>query len=162
MTSTGLFTALMSLAILGHAHWFFGNLYEAMVLAPGWTSMAGTPLQLGDGFLAPGSPVRYYVPATPVTVLATVAGTTAGWNVPHADRLPLALGTVLCLVSAAITVYIVAQVNVRLFVAAGTTPEQKRSLARRWVRLNHVRLVTLGAAGALLTWTLARSLGQPG
>ncbi|GAA3929122.1 anthrone oxygenase family protein [Actinoplanes auranticolor] len=156
--SPGLFVVLASLAVLGHAHWFFGNLYEATVLAPGWASMAGRPLQLGGGFLAPGSPVRYYIPATPLTALVTVAAGVAGRQVPEVSHLPLALSVVLCLVSAAVTVFIVTRVNVRLFLAPDVPPDRQAVLARRWVRLNHVRLVTVGAAGALLVWTLVRFL----
>ncbi len=88
MTAEHLFVALASFAGLGHAHWFFGNLYEAIVLAPGWKSMAGTPVQLGGGFLAPGSPVRYYIPATPATAVLTVAAGTAGWNAPQCSSPP--------------------------------------------------------------------------
>jgi hypothetical protein len=156
MTTADLFLVLATAAVAGHAHWFFGNLYEAVVLAPGWTSMAGRPVQLAGGFLGPGSPVRYYIPATPLTALVTVTAGVAGWNVPQVARPPLALGVALCLVSAAVTVYIVTRVNLRLFFAADTAPEQKAMLARRWVRLNRVRLVTVGAAAILLVVTLIR------
>jgi hypothetical protein len=157
MTSSDLFVTLTSLAVLGHAHWFFGNLYEAIVLAPGWTSMAGKPLHLGGGILTAGSPVRYYIPVTPLTVLVTVSAGIAGWRTPQGPHLPLALGIGLSLISAAVTGYIVARVNMRLFFAADTTAEQKVVLARRWTRLNYTRLTTLGAAGTLLVWALGRA-----
>jgi hypothetical protein len=45
MTREQAFLALTGFGVLGHAHWFFGNLYEALVLAPGWRSVAGAPSQ---------------------------------------------------------------------------------------------------------------------
>jgi hypothetical protein len=156
--SPDLFVVLTSLALLGHAHWFFGNLYEATVLAPGWASMAGRPLRLGEGFLAPGSPVRYYIPATPLTALVTVAAGVAGWRTPQVSHLLLVLSVVLCLAGAAVTAFIVTRVNVRLFLAPDVPPDRKAALARRWVRLNYVRLAAVGTAAALLVGTLVRSL----
>jgi hypothetical protein len=158
MTVENVFVTLASFAVLGHAHWFFGNLYEAVVLAPGWKSLAGEPLRLGGGILAPGSPVRYYIPATPLTVLVTIMAGIAGWNTPHLSRLSLTLGVALSLISAAVTGYIVARVNLRLFFAPDTSPAQQAVLARRWGRLNYVRLATVGTAGTLLMWTLT---GRP-
>jgi uncharacterized membrane protein len=100
--------------------------------------------------------VRYYIPTTPLTVLVTLAAGTAGWNAPQVPHPPLTVGVALCLISAGVTVYIVTRVNLRLFFTADTTPERKAILARRWVRLNHVRLATLGTAATLLVWTLTR------
>ena len=47
------------IARFGQAHWFFGNLYEAVV---------DVPRLVGDrapGLLTSGSPARYYIPAAP-------------------------------------------------------------------------------------------------
>ena len=157
MTASGSFAILTSVAVLGHAHWFFGNLYEAVVLAPGWRSIAGEPLRMGEGILAPGSPVRYYIPATPLTIVVTVSAGIVGWSALPELRLPLASGVGFSLASAAVTAYIVARVNLRLFFADDTTAEQKAILARRWTTLNYARLATLIAAGALLVYALTRA-----
>ncbi|GAA3388513.1 hypothetical protein [Cryptosporangium minutisporangium] len=157
MTVSDPLVALTCLAVLGHAHWFFGNLYEAIVLAPGWRSMADEPLSVGGGVLAPGSPVRYYVPITPLTVLVTVSAGIAGWRTPDGPHPALGLGVALSLISAAVTGYIVARVNLPLFFVADTPAEQKVMLARRWARLNYIRLTTLGATGTLLVWALTQA-----
>ena len=105
-----LLLVLVACSVLGHAHWFFGNLYEGLVLAPGWTSVAGKPLEVAGGVLAEGSPV----------------------------------------VSAAVTGYIVGQINLDLFFDAATSRDSREALADRWALWNHVRLATVGSALAAL------------
>src|SRR5688572_1248708 len=67
---------LQTAARLGLAHWFFGNLYEEVVRMP--ARIAEQPV--AGGPLAAGSPVRYYLPAAPVTVATTLACVAAGWH----------------------------------------------------------------------------------
>jgi hypothetical protein len=121
-----LFLGLMACAVLGHAHWFFGNLYEGLVLAPGWTSVAGGPLAVADGVLAPGSPVRYYIPITPLTVLVTLAAVAAGRRTAPTTRRALLIGLALTIAGAAVTGYLVTQINLELFFDTATTPAAVR------------------------------------
>ncbi|GAA2757603.1 hypothetical protein [Actinopolymorpha rutila] len=68
---------LLTLAQFGHAQWFFGNLYEAVVRVPDRLAA-----EAGDGHarspLGAGSPLRYYVPAIPATFPATLAALWSG------------------------------------------------------------------------------------
>jgi hypothetical protein len=50
-----------AVARAGLAHWFFGNLYEAIVHVP-------ERLTPDDALFTAGSPVRYYLPVAPVTL----------------------------------------------------------------------------------------------
>lgn len=151
-----LLPGLVACSVLGHAHWFFGNLYEGLVLAPGWTSVAGGPLEVAGGVLAEGSPVRYYIPITPITVLVTAAAALVGWRTRSAARRPLLIGLMLTAVSAAVTAYLISQINLDLFFDATTSRDSRESLADRWTLWNYVRLATVGSALAGLTaawWT---------
>jgi hypothetical protein len=40
---------LLALAVLGHAHWFFGNLYEAVVLIPQFAASPEQRLPISAG-----------------------------------------------------------------------------------------------------------------
>ena len=72
--------ALLAFAVLGHAHWFFGNLYEAVVLIPQFAAAPEQRLPISaGGVLVPGSPALYYVPRLPLTVPAALAALALGW-----------------------------------------------------------------------------------
>ena len=83
--------SLLTIAQLGHAHWFFGNLYEAVAKIP--ERLADDPDLVVRGeavsmtsLLRPGSPVRYYLPVAPITVVASVSALIAGWDTPSDRR----------------------------------------------------------------------------
>ncbi|OZM72534.1 DUF1772 domain-containing protein [Amycolatopsis antarctica] len=137
---------LLTAARIGQAHWFFGNLYEAVVRLP--DSLARADPKPSSPF-AKGSPVRYYLPAAPVTVAVTLAATVTGWDVP-ADRPRLATSAGATVTGALLTAYLVRAVNLRLFVAGPPVSEAERdALLRRWYRLNAVRLLAAGGALAV-------------
>jgi hypothetical protein len=79
---------LLTIAQLGYAHWFFGNLYEAVVRVPDRLAKDYAP-GVADRRLAfvrsAGSPVRYYRPGVPVVLGATPSALVAGWTSRH-DR----------------------------------------------------------------------------
>lgn len=154
---------LLTVAQLGYAHWFFGNLYEAVVRVPDRLAGDYTPgaedRRLAS-VLAVGSPVRYYLPGIPAVLGATLAALVAGWT-SRADRPWLGATALSTLAGIAATGYLVVAVNRKLFVAgqALTQAEQDR-LLRIWYRLNVVRLVSTGCAW-LMAGRLASRLRSP-
>jgi hypothetical protein len=48
--------------LLGMLHWFFGNLYEAIVVSPNWVLDSPTQLDRLHGLFARSSPTLYFVP----------------------------------------------------------------------------------------------------
>ena len=147
--------SLLAVAQLGHAHWFFGNLYEAIVKVPDRLAaapdltVAGEPVTL-KLLLRPGSPVRYYLPVGPVAIAAGLAALLAGWDVPS-DRRRLATASACAVSGGAITVHLVRAVNIRLFFAdRPLSPAEQKALLGVWYRWNAVRLVAVG--GAWLAW----------
>ncbi|WP_367129727.1 anthrone oxygenase family protein [Saccharothrix sp. HUAS TT1] len=135
-----------ALARLGQAHWFFGNLYEAAVDVPRLVADAEREPRL----LGPGSPLRYYAPAAPVTVAATGAALVEAWR-SGGDRRAVATSAAGTLVAAGLTGYLVRAVNLRLL-RGGTPPgaDERRRLLRTWHRLNLVRLAALAVAALAL------------
>jgi hypothetical protein len=136
--------ALLAAARIGTAHWLFGNLYEEVVDMPG--RVADGPRD--GGLLGRGSPVRYYVPAAPVTFAATLASVVRGWD-RREDRPVLVAAGALTAVGAAITGHLVRTVIVRLFDDQLTAAERERLVAR-WHRANRVRLLAATGAGLAL------------
>jgi hypothetical protein len=138
---------LRTAAELGLAHWFFGNLYEEVVRMP--ARIAAQPP--AGGAFATGSPVRYYVPAAPVTLATTLACVATGWRRP-ADRPALAAAALLTAAGAALTAHLVRAVNLRLLDGAGrpADPAERQRLVEHWHRVNRVRLVVVAAAAVAL------------
>jgi hypothetical protein len=74
---------LLTIAQLGYAHWFFGNLYEAVVRIPDRLAKGYAPGAKDErlaSVLSAGSPVRYYLPGIPVVIGATLSALAAGWR----------------------------------------------------------------------------------
>jgi Domain of unknown function (DUF1772) len=135
---------LRTAARLGLAHWFFGNLYEEVVRMPARLaeSPTGSPL-------SPGSPVRYHLPAAPVTLAATLGCVVAGWDL-RTDRPALAAAGLLTAAGAALTGHLVRSVNLRLLGNTPPDPLERQRLVEHWHRVNRVRLVVVAAAAVAL------------
>jgi hypothetical protein len=75
---------LLTLAQLSYSHWFFGNLYEAIVKVPNRLADDYEPSTQVDrrmpSIVSAGSPVRYYLPMTPLAIGAPLVALAAGWN----------------------------------------------------------------------------------
>lgn len=56
-------------AVLGLAYWFFGNLYEAIVISPNWIVDSSAQLTRLNQFFVNTSPTLFFIP---LTLLATV------------------------------------------------------------------------------------------
>ncbi|MEU6149922.1 DUF1772 domain-containing protein [Actinosynnema sp. NPDC047251] len=141
----------LGLAEFGHAHWFFGNLYEAVVRVP-------DRLADREGGASPvgvGSPVRYYLVGAPLTLPAALAAAVAGWG----DRggRPWLVAAVVCSgVGVGLTAHLVRTVNLDLFFRDRVpSADERKALLRAWYRVNAARLVATG--GALVAARVARS-----
>jgi hypothetical protein len=139
--------ALLDLAQLGYAQWFFGNIYEAVVKVPDRLS---DPAQRVDGrdmsILGPGSPVRYYIPAPPVALVGTLGAVINGLGNPRSRRW-LTVSAGCGAAGVALTGYVVRKVNLKLFFAVQAPPPAERdALLRTWYRVNALRTVLVGGA----------------
>jgi hypothetical protein len=140
-----LVSALLALALLGVAQWFFGNLYEAVVTAPNWR--VGFEYEAITGRSRHGDrPIRYYVPATWVAVVLLWAATLLGWRAIPAAKGWLAAASASSLAAVALSVYIITRLNLRLFLNGPVREiDAVRPLMERWQVLNWVRVVIVGA-----------------
>lgn len=155
---------LLALAVLGHAHWFFGNLYEAVVLIPQFAAAPEQRLPISaGGVLVPGSPALYYVPMLPLTVPAALAALAVGWRFGRVVRGELLGAAILSVSAALLGVYIITQLNFPLFFDPSTGVARLEVLLWRWAILNYVRVGLVGVALVLLLLALvsATRTGRP-
>jgi hypothetical protein len=125
---------VLALAVLGHAHWFFGNLYEAVVLIPQFAASPQQRLPISaGGILVPGSPALYYAPLVPLTVPAALAALAVGWRFGRAVRGRILGGAALSVSAALLGAYIITQLNFPLFYEPGTGVAQLEVMLRRWL-----------------------------
>jgi Domain of unknown function (DUF1772) len=147
-----------AVAGLGQIHWFFGNVYEAVVDVP--QLLVDAQPNRVPRLLGAGSPLRYYVPAAPVTLVATVVALVGSWR-SGGDRTMIATAAASTAGAAAVTAYLVKIVNLRLL--GGGTPisaAEGRSLVSTWQRGNLVRLLLLGIAALALRRTAVPGAAQ--
>jgi hypothetical protein len=155
---TRLTSWLLDLAELALAQWLFGNVYEAVVKIPERLATPSSDAAGGGAdrtsILGTGSPVRYYVPAPPVTAATLLGALIAGRQNGTVTRW-LTASAGCAIAGAALTTYLVVKVNLRLFFAAEAPPAGERAaLLRRWHRVNVLRTAAVG--GALVATHRAR------
>jgi hypothetical protein len=141
-----LVTALLTLALLGIAQWFFGNLYEAVVTAPNWRVGFEYEAMTGRSQNADRA-IWYYVPFTWVAVLLLWAAAILGWRPVPRSRAWLATASASSLAAVVLSVYIITRLNLRLFLGGPVREiDSVRPLMERWQLLNGVRVLIVGLA----------------
>ncbi len=126
-------------------HWFFGNLYEEIVLAPNQLTHSYEALKNWQHYFTITNQIYYYVPFTQIAVLVV-------WYVyfkstDTAEKLLLKKASIFGFLSIAITVVIVTQLNVKLFFGDLNQYKQELfTLSVVWLIGNAIRLYLVGSA----------------
>ncbi|MFP3461395.1 hypothetical protein R5O87_11135 [Arthrobacter globiformis] len=140
----------LAVAEFAHAHWFFGNLYEAVVKVPHRVAGSEDGPGLRRSPLGPGSPGRYYAPLAPATFPAVALALAAGWNRPG-SRPWLVTAAAASATGGAVTAYLLRSVNPPLFFGPQPPSEMRRNpLLARWYRVNALRLAASAVALAAI------------
>ena len=108
-----LFNNLLALSLFGIALGFFGVLYEGIVYGPKFLDVSMERMQFWKAFTAVISPIPYYIPIYPV---ATVLLLVLSFRTPKEKaglRKPLIAASLFQIVSLALTMYILTQINFR-------------------------------------------------
>jgi hypothetical protein len=136
-----------AVAGLGQVAWFVGNLYESVVDMP--QLLADAQPQRRPGLMSPGSPLRYYAPVAPLTLVATTAALIDSWR-SGGDRPMIAAAAANTVAAVGLTGYLVRTVNLSLLAGAVPTDSADRHrMLKNWHRANGIRLAAV--AGAWLT-----------
>lgn len=132
---------LVIFALFGMALWFFGNLYEAVVIAPNLLVDSTTKAHAWQVFFTVTNPVFFYVPLGPLAVVAMII---LYIKMRSRDRLLeryLRIALIFGLSGLLLGVYIITQINLKLFF--GNIEElapRLHGLAVQWNILNGIRV----------------------
>jgi hypothetical protein len=146
MTSKS-FNNLLLFSLFGIAMWFFGNLYEAIVIGPNMLTDSMVRMGHWQNFFVFTNPAFFYVP---VPQLATVILITLFFKTdPQKTELKrlLKLANIFQVTSIMLSVYIITQINFKLFFGDLTKyANSVYSMALLWNSLNFIRVCLVAAA----------------
>lgn len=138
---------LINFSLFGLIMWFFGNLYEEIVLMPNWLVAPLDVLQAYNRYYSVVIQYHYYVPTTQLAVLALiwlcVSQNAARQLATSALRRAMYWGVAGTL----LTALIVMQINVQLFLGSVNVPETAaHQMGLVWMVGNALRLFCVGMA----------------
>jgi hypothetical protein len=139
------FNRLLDFSLFFLAHWFFGNLYEEIVLAPNQLTNSYQALKSWQEYFTITNQIYYYVPFTQIAVFIVCylyIKTT-----DKTEKNILKNAGIFGLLSIALTAIIVTQLNVKIFFGdLEKYREQIFYLSVIWIIGNAVRLYLVGSA----------------
>lgn len=145
---------LMYFTVFGIAMWFFGNLYEAVVIGPNIAGDTKEQLRAFQQFTEVTNPVYYYIPLTQIAAVTLIVWfVRTPWRAP--EKRSLFIAALAEITAVALSIYIITKLNMTLFFGSlGETPDELHRLALQWNLLNLVRvgvtaLALVFALGAL-------------
>lgn len=131
-------------SLYGLAMWFFGNLYEGIVLSPNLLSDTVRKLQIWNQYFTLTNPIFYFVPLTHLAVVAI-------WVIvlrkkyPSEVGKPLRIAAVSLVIAETVTLFIITQLNLQLFFGS-FDPAVTELKVLQWNILNMVRVALVGTA----------------
>jgi len=143
------FNRLCIFSLFFTACWFFGNLYEEIVIVPNQLSDTYRALQLWQSYFTVTNPIYYYVPFTQIAVVVIWILFFTSKQLKEKQLLKKAAicGTI----AIALTILIVTQINMKLFYGdLNKYKDQLYSLVIMWLFGNALRLLLVGISLYLL------------
>jgi hypothetical protein len=139
------FNRLLIFSLFFLAHWFFGNLYEEIVVAPNQLTNTYESLKHWRQYFIISNPIYYYVPFTQIAVIAVCYLYFVAKN--DIEKKLLKKAGIFGLLAIAISIVIVTQLNLKLFF--GDIEKYKSevfSLSVTWLIANGIRLYFVGSS----------------
>jgi hypothetical protein len=135
---------LLLFSLFGIALWFFGNLYEAVVIAPNMLKDSARKVQDWQAFFSATNPVFFYIPIAPMAVVVMIVLYFKTSKVQSILKRHLRLATLFGVPAFALGVLMITQINLKLFFGeAGKYAAEAHRLAVLWNMLNVVRIALL-------------------
>ena len=136
---------LLLFSLFGIALWFFGNLYEAVVIAPNLLKDSIRKTQDWQDFFTVTNPVFFYIPVAPIAILIIVFLYFKTAADRSALKKHLKHATIAGLLALILGVFIIVRINIPLFFGdieryAGDV----YAMSVLWNILNLVRVALLG------------------
>jgi hypothetical protein len=138
------FNKLLIFSLFFMAHWFFGNFYEEIVLAPNQLTNSYEALKNWQGYFTITNQIYYYVPFTQLAVF--VICYLYFKTKDNTEKILLKKASIFGLLSIAITVIIITQLNLKLFFGdLEKYKSQVYTLSVVWLIGNGIRLYLVGS-----------------
>ena len=157
-------TKISALSLLGFLHWFFGNLYEAIVLSPNmwWADSQSAMLENIRQVFHISAPYYYYLPWSPLSLLLVFY---LFFHVRHHPNpllkkwVGVAMAT--AIVAGALTYYIIVTFNLTLWVGHGPVSAPRlASMVRASFWVGTARMLVVAATAYSLYRCLRLSIRQ--
>ena len=145
-----LFNSLLLFSLFGIALGFFGILYEGVVYGPKLLDVSGERMLFWKNFTAVISPIAYYVPWV---YLATIALVALYFKTPKEKtelKKRLKSGSVFQIISLALTIYILTQINFKL--RFGNLEKYADTIPGQVILFNILSIVRIASAATGLTF----------
>jgi len=142
---TQTFNRLLLFSLFFMALWFFGNLYEEVVLVPNQLTNSYERLQHWQHFIVISNPIYFYVPFTPLAVLSTCLLYFRVSDIQQKRFLKRA--SVFGILGIIIGVVIITQINFKIFFGdLDKYRDQLFILSVMWLIGNAIRLYFVGSS----------------
>lgn len=137
---------LLLFALFGIVMWFFGNLYEGIVITPNLLSNPAERMQHWQHFFVITNPIFFYIPIAPIAILATVIQYFKTIREKIVLRKHMRYACVFLIFAFVVSIFIISQINLKLFYGniEAMSPGTIYKLSILWNSLNIVRLLFLG------------------
>jgi hypothetical protein len=147
----GLRTMLI-VSLVGLSWWFFGNLYEAIVISPNWIVDSPAQLTRLHGFFVNTDPTLYFVPITLLAVLLLWCTLIIGRRT--LPRRTVIWSAVMSTTLIGLTVFIVSVLVTALFGPGYLEHGDALSTYAWWWNIANVLRMALTATTIVLVWKL--------
>jgi hypothetical protein len=142
-----LFRHLLLFSLCGLALWFFGNLYEAIVIAPNMLKDSARKMRDWQDFFDVTNPVYFYIPVAPAALFTLVYLFLRTKNDDHVLKRFLKISAFSGILAFVLGIYIITRVNFKLFFGdLEKYSADAYQLAVLWNVLNIVRLFLAGVS----------------
>jgi hypothetical protein len=131
-------------SLFGIVLWFFGNLYEGIVIAPNLLTDSMEKISSWRAFFTITNPVFFYIPLVPIAVISTVAVYVKTLNEHAILKTHLRRAIIFLVPSLLLGIFIIVRINLKLFFGdIRKLQADVYRLSLLWNVLNAVRLVLL-------------------
>jgi len=130
---------LLLFALSGIALWFYGNLYEGIVIAPNLLNDPIQKVQLWQNFFVTTNPVMYYIPVSPLAIVIIVILYFKTSRDQIILKKHLQRASIFGLLALGLGIYIITQINFKLFF--GDIQKNSKDLYKLSVLWNVLNLI---------------------
>jgi hypothetical protein len=142
-----LYNILLLFSLFGIAMWFFGNLYEAVVIGPNMLGNSDVKMRAFRDFFTSTNPAFFYIPVSQLAVLISIFLYLKTPKDKHILKRTLLRAVIVLVIAMIITIYLVTQINIKLFFGDEILSlQQMTNLAVTWNILNIVRILLAAVA----------------